>query len=130
MINIEPIVITQVKSALDMLEESVELSSVYINEPSSFPYISLTESDNYIVHIDSGEDEKYSHLMYEINIYTIGDLRKSQARKLAQYVDKVMYKLNFVRISGQEVPNQQNDTVYRYVMRYEAETDGTNIYRR
>ena len=70
-------------------------------------------------------------LMYEINIYsnkTTG--KKAQCRNIMKVVDDLMYRRNFIRTAMSPVPNLENATIYRIVARYQAETDGTNLYRR
>lgn len=129
--DIETQVITRVKSALDNeLEENVKLSSVYINEPSSFPYVSISESDNYVSRYNVGDEETVSTVMYEVEVFATGDDRKTKARKIAKVIDKELYSLNFTRTNMREVPNLQNVSVYRLVMQFTADTDGHYIYRR
>lgn len=133
MIDIEAQVYTKVKAALarELKDYSVTLSSIYVNEPSAFPYVSMTESDNSTIaeHLDTGDNE-YASLMYEVNVYTVGAKRKTDARTIMKVIDKELLCLNFTRESGGEIPNLQNNSVYRYVARYQCESDGKYTYRR
>lgn len=126
MIDIESKVVNRV---IDAIGNRAEVSSIYVNSPSSFPYISIIESDNYMSYLDNG-DEKYATLMYEVNVYANDDLKKSTARNLLKILDKEMYAMNFTRISMTPVPNMEDATIYRLTARYECVTDGTLTYRR
>ena len=91
------------------------------------------EQDNYTAanRLDSSEGERYSVLMYEVNVYSnkTGG-KKSECRSIMADIDKMMYARNFTRISMSPVPNMENASIYRLVARYRAETDGTTIFRR
>lgn len=126
MIDIESKVINRI---IDKIGNRADVSSIYINAPSSFPYISIIESDNYMSNLDNGV-QKYATVMYEVNVYTNDDLKKSSARELLKIVDDEMYAMNFTRISMTPVPNMEDATIYRLTARYECVTDGTLTYRR
>ncbi len=133
MIDIESQVFTAVATALRAEFPGIDVSSTYERVPASFPHVTITESDNYLptATLDSSHTEKFAALMYEVNVYsnkTSG--RKSEARAIAKVVDDVMYSLNFVRTSQTPAPNLYEANVYRIVARYNATTDGTNIFRR
>ena len=108
------------------------MTGEYVRAPSDFPHISIVESDNYTSteNQDSSASEKYSAVMYTVSVYsnkTPG--KKTEAKTIMNYIDAMMYKMNFTRISLTPVQNQENATIYRIVARYRAKTDGTNIFR-
>lgn len=100
-------------------------------KPSRFPCVSIVETDNYITqaHIDNGDEEKYTTVMYTINVYsnkTSG--KKSECKDIMRFIDNFMYKKNFKRLETAPV-SMEDATIYRIVARYRAETDGKNIFR-
>lgn len=127
MIDIENQVYTRLKTAIGT---SAKTSSSYKHTPSSFPFISITMSDNYMSHLDNSDTEKYATCMFEVNVYANDDKAKLTAKALMQTIDTEMYAMNCVRVSCTPVPNLEDATIYRLVARYECETDGTNTYRR
>lgn len=132
MIDIEKLIYTPIAEALRAKFEGISVSGEYVNEPAKFPYVSIVEQDNYMStkRLDSGESEKFSTLMYEVNVYSDkAGSKKSACREIMNTVDDMLYKRNFTRLSLSPVPNMENGTIYRLVARYRAETDGTNIYR-
>ena len=133
MIDIENAVYTPIAKALRNAFPGINVRGEYIKAPSSFPHVSIVEQDNYTTteHLDNGDVEKYATLMYEVNVYSDKETgKKSQCRKIMAAVDELMYSRNFTRISLSPIPNLENASIYRLVARYEAETDGINIYRR
>lgn len=127
MIDIESKVVNRVINAVG---NQAKVSSMYVNAPSSFPYISIIESDNYMSNLDNSDKEKYATVMYEVNVYANDDKKKLTARKLLKIVDTEMYAMNFTRISMTPVPNLEDATIYRLTARYECVTDGQYTYRR
>lgn len=133
MIDIEKLIYTPVAEALRKRFKGISVSGEYVNAPPKFPYVSIVEQDNYMSanRLDSSDQERFSTLMYEVNVYSDkAGSKKSVCREIMGAVDKMLYKRNFTRISLSPVPNMENGTIYRLVARYRAETDGTNIYRR
>ena len=126
MIDIENEVYTQVRS---VLPTGTSITSVYVYEPASFPHVYMYELKNNNVHQDNG-DEKFASIGYSIEVDTVGDTRKTDAKTIMKLIDTKMLSLGFTRNSATPAPNQQNLNVYRYIATYDAVTDGTNIYRR
>lgn len=131
MIDIESLLFTPIAQAVRE-QFNAYVTGEYVKSPSKFPHVSLVESDNYITlsHRDTGVSEKYSTIMYEVNVYsnkTSG--KKSECRAILSLIDSMMYERNFTRIAMTPVPNMEDATIYRLTARYRAETDGTNIYR-
>jgi hypothetical protein len=104
----------------------------YVRVPSSFPHVSIVESDNYMTgrHLDSSDEEKFSTVMYEVNVYSNKATgKKNECKYIIGLIDHMMYARNFTRLSLNPVPNLEDATIYRITARYRAETDGTTLYR-
>lgn len=133
MIDIERQVYTPIAEALRKQFKGITVSGEYVNAPSKFPYVSIIEQDNYTTtsHLDSGDEERFATVMYEVNVYSDkSGSKKSVCREIMGFIDKMLYARNFTRISLSPIPNLENGTIYRLNARYRAETDGKNIYRR
>ncbi len=132
MIDVESQIYTPIAEALRAAFPGISVSGEYIAAPSKFPYVSIVEQDNYTTafHMDSSDQERFATLMYEVNVYSNKNPgKKSVCRSVMNAVDKLMYNMNFRRISLSPVPNMENATIYRLVARYRAETDGKTLYR-
>ena len=133
MIDVESKVYTPIAVGLRNAFSGIFVSGEYVKAPSSFPHVSLVEMDNYTSadRLDTADEERFSTLMYEVNVYsnkTSG--KKSECKKIIGFIDDLMYKMNFKRLSLAPVPNMDDATIYRMTARYRVETDGENFYRR
>lgn len=132
MIDIENEVFSNLTDALKAFDSNVNTSSVYTNSPSSYPFVSIEEIDNSVndEYSDCCEIENCANIGFEINIYTKGNTKKSEAKKLLVVADNYMKNIGFIRISKNSMEDQ-NETLYRYIVRYEAVVDKNyNVYRR
>ena len=125
-------IFTRLTTALKDVDSSVKTSSVYTNSPSDYPFVSI-ELINDIVYengIDSGDIENFANIDYEINVYTKGNTKMSKAYKLLEVADNFMKSIGFIR--NILTPMQdQNETLYRLVARYEAVVGkDLKVYRR
>lgn len=132
MIDIESQVFTPIAHEVRSQFAGAFVTGEYVKAPSEFPHVSMVESDNYTSagHRDTSNAERYSTVMYEINVYSNKATgKKSECRQIMALIDHMMYCRNFTRLSMTPVPNMEDATIYRITARYRAETDGTNLYR-
>lgn len=132
MIDIESQVFTPIAQEVRAQFPGSFVTGEYVKAPTKFPHVSIVEADNYMTigHLDTSDAEKYSTVMYEVNVYsnkTSG--KKSECRQIMAVIDYMMYARNFTRLSLTPVPNLEDATIYRITARYRAETDGTRLFR-
>lgn len=133
MIDVERMIFTPIAEALRKKFKGIDVSGAYIKSPPQFPHASIVEQDNYTTTLnqDSSDTERFATVMYEVNVYSNKTGKsKSECRSILSEIDKMLYAMNFTRISMTPVPNMDSASIYRLVARYRAETDGTSIYRR
>lgn len=133
MIDVESKVYTPIAVALRDAFSGIFVSGEYVKAPSSFPHASIVEMDNYTStdRMDTSDTERFATIMYEVNVYSnkaVG--KKTECKEIMAFIDALMYKMNFKRLSLAPVPNMDDATIYRMTARYRAETDGTTLYRR
>ena len=133
MVSVESKIFDTVSNALP---SNVSAYGEYVDTPVSFPTVCIVESDNYVVksHMDSSKCENLTKIVYTVNIYTNGSTKKADCKSLANLVDETMQSLNLVRLSLNQIPNEDR-SIYRMVMRFEGyisetDTDKFHIYRR
>ena len=121
MIDIETVVFDRVARALLAYDENTDVSAYPVELPESFPHVVLYESDNSVYRRSQTLDriENHALLAYEVNVYCVGDGRKTQAKALADIVDSTMEGMRFVRTFRGQTPNVDRD-IYRITMRYSA----------
>lgn len=130
MVTIESEIYTELAEALRSEFEGIFVSGEYVAAPPRFPAVSIEEADNYTATSELDTDgEKFSVVMYEINIYTNKTVgKKSQAKAILAVIDNLLIGRNFTRLSAPPVPNIDS-SIYRITARYRAETDGKMVYR-
>ena len=125
MIDCENEVYTRIVRMLREEFPGINVAGEYTKTPSSFPHVSITQSDNSTIadKQDTSGKEAMSLVMFEINVYS----NKSEGKKA---IDEKMFSMNFRRLAFTPVPNLEDATIYRIIARYSAATDGENFYRR
>lgn len=132
MINNANEIFTRLTTALQTADASVKTSSVYTNSPSDYPFVSIEMISNTIYEngVDSGDIENFANIDYEVNVYTKGSAKMSNAYKLLEVADNFMKSIGFTRIILTPMQDQ-NETLYRLVARYEAVVGkDLKVYRR
>ena len=131
MIDCENEVYTRIARVLRDKFPGINIAGEYVNAPSSFPHVSITQSDNSVVSEQMTGSAEMAQVMFEINIYSNkADGRKTECKSIAKVIDDVMFRMNFKRIALTPIPNMEDATIYRIVARYRAMTDGKYFYRR
>ena len=118
--------------ALAGLVDESNCSSMHVNMPTEFPFVSLEEIGNSVNQrgMDCCEIENFSDIDFEINIYTRGDTRKTNAKEILQVVDTFFRQLGFIRMSKNEI-QEDNGATYHIIVRYSAVVSKDHIvYRR
>lgn len=134
MIDIENEVLTRVANAVRVSYPNIGFGGEYVKSPSSFPFVSLEEKDNYTYQQTqtSSSLENHIQVMYEINVYsnkTSG--KKSECKAIMAIIDREMSSLGFSRMMLQPIPNMDDATIYRITARYRAVVSvNKTIYRR
>lgn len=134
MVDIEYQIIDRARKKLKEYNKKINVPETFIKETASFPTVTITEKSNLPV-IETKTAHKFSHnrLMYEINIYTTGKTKKTDAKKIMAVIDDFFgYELGFNRIMAEPQDNLEDLNVYRFLARYECviDTQTLKIYRR
>lgn len=112
-------VLTKVKTDLATSFPALKVTDGY-QESVSFPLVTIRESTNIVM--DGTKDsagEHYSQCSLEINIFTTGTKKVSDAKKIRNAVDGILGDYyGMTRNDSLEVPNYLDTNVYRYLMRY------------
>lgn len=131
MIDCENEVYTRLAKVLRERFPGINVTGEYVKAPSSFPHVSITQSDNSVVAGKMTGTAEMALVMFEINIYSNkAEGKKTECKSVAKVIDETLFKMNFKRLALNPVPNLEDATIYRIVARYRAMTDGNFFYRR
>ena len=131
MIDCENEVYTRIAEVLREKFQGINLSGEYVNAPSAFPHVSITQSDNSVISDKTTGITEMAQVMFEVNVYsnkTSG--KKSECKAIVKQIDKILFSMNFRRMAMTPIPNMEDATIYRIVARYRVATDGKTFYRR
>lgn len=131
MIDIENQIYSPIRTALVNAYEGIFVTSEPTATSAKFPAVSIVQEDNYmsVNKLDNGGEERFATVMFQVDVYSNkASGRKSQCKEIMNFIDTMLYKLNFTRLSLTPFP-MANEGYYRMTARYRAETDGTNLYR-
>lgn len=125
MIDIENDVFDYVAKALRAEFSDLLVLSSFAVAPAKFPCMTLVEADNRVIQrMRTDNIENAVSVMYEANIYSNkGVGKKTEAKEIANAVDRLFNDIGFTRTFRQQVPNMKDATIYRIVCRYEAGVD-------
>jgi len=131
MIDCENEVYTRIARVLREKFPGINIAGEYVQAPSGFPHVSITQSDNSVVSERMTGSAEMAQVMFEINVYSNKtEGKKTECKSIMKVIDDVMFSMNFKRQALTPVPNLEDATIYRLVARYRAMTDGTYFYRR
>ena len=131
MIDCENEVYTRVVTVLREKFPGIDLTGDYTKAPSSFPQVSITQSDNAVIAERTTGTKEMAQVMFEVNVYSnLQPGKKTECKKIMKVIDEVLFSMNFRRIVLTPVPNMEDATIYRLTARYRVATDGKNFYRR
>lgn len=131
MIDCENEVYTRIAKVLREKFPGIDIAGEYIQAPSVFPHVSITQSDNSVIANKTTGSAEMAQVMFEINVYSnkTGG-KKTECKAIMNIIDEVLFKMNFRRLALTPVPNMEDATIYRIVARYRVATDGRYFYRR
>lgn len=134
MIDIESEVFNTVSEKVREQYPEIFMTGEYVKSPSSFPCVSLIETDNQIYRNTrtSGCIENHAQVVYEVNVYSNKQRgKKAECKEILGFIDKQLEAIGFTRTLMTPVPNEVDATIYRMVARYRAIVSKENvIYRR
>jgi hypothetical protein len=127
MIDIENKVYTQLRTALNA-EGITSLSSVYLESPAAYPHVFIEMINNSVDQnrSDSGNLENFAKQDFQIEIFTNGDSKKTDAKEIANIVDGSLNGIGLRRSFYSFVPNYNDNNISRLILRYTGLVDKQN----
>ena len=125
MIDIEFDIFDTVAKELRVEYPGINVLSDFPVTPAVFPVVTVIEADNRILErMRTNNIENAVSVMYEIGVYSNKpSQKKTEAKAIANTVDRIFNDLGFTRTFRQQVPNLKDATIYRIVCRYSAVID-------
>jgi len=129
-IDVETKIYSQIATALKAEYPDIFVTSEPVATPGKSLVAGIVQQDNYmsIGKLDNSGRERFATIMFQVDVYSNKQSgKKSQCKEVMNFVDKMLFALNFTRLSLTPIPSPDTG-YYRYTARYRAETDGENMY--
>lgn len=122
MIDIEQKVYKLLSEAIRATYTTMRIYSEYIRTPEVLPCIMIQEIDtqNYLRSQDTESVENHILVSYQIDIFTNGATKKEDAKAYATIINDKLLELKFSRTFANKLSNEDDDNIYRYVLRFSA----------
>ncbi len=130
MIDIENIIFTVINDAIKEKygAGTVTLSSEDLPVKATFPYVYITEADNYTKYetLDSSMRENHANVMYEVKVYTHNDGKRELAKAIFRLISDTFLRKGFLRKTT--LKSTYNDgAIFCVLGRFEAVVSEKNI---
>lgn len=105
----------------------------YTSAPPTFPCVTVQEVNNITTEhpIGTRNTEKFARITYQIEVFTVGDKRRSESRGIMAAISDALVSLGFERDFMASTPNYADANVYRLTARFRTFADiNNNTYRR
>lgn len=123
MVDIQSQIFNSLKQHIEQNITNAQVQKDFQSVASRFPTITFYEIDNSEFEHTLDYKQRYSNLAFQIDIFTIGGDKESQARNISSLVNEVMGdKFHMKRIFSNQLSNADKD-IYRYTMRYSCKID-------
>ena len=122
MIDLESDVFSYVAGILRAEYPGIYYVGEYVDAPAKFPAVTIVEADNRVVErMRTAKIENAVQVLYECNIYSNKSSgKKTEAKTIANTLDDAFESKGFARTFREQVPNFQNASIYRIVIRYQG----------
>ena len=111
--------------------KGIRVVGEYVATPTSFPCVTLDESSNISVFLDSGQKSKYAQVIYRVQVFSNRKSgKRAEAREIFSRVDEKLQSLNLYCVTYTTTPEIYNSEIYSITATYRAvvNRDGV-IYR-
>lgn len=122
MVDIESEVFNRIYNAVITSYPTCDFATHYVNQPSAFPHVQVWDESNTVNRqgMNLSGDECFSNIVYHLEIFDneIDGDGKENVKGILALIDPVMRLMGFRRTYCAPVPNFDNASIYRMVVRY------------
>lgn len=109
----------------------IKVVGEYVATPSSFPCVTLDETQNIPVHRDGAVQNKYAEVVYRVQVFSNKNGgKRAQAREIYARLDAKLQELGLVCVTYTTTPAIYNSEVYNITATYRAVIDRNGVVYR
>ena len=104
----------------------------YVDTPSKFPCVTLDETSNIPVHLDSATVNKYASVQYRVQVFSNKESgKRAECRAIYNTIDELLQSIGLVCTSYVTTPTVYNSSIYQITAIYSGTIDRNGyVYRR
>lgn len=131
MIDYSNEIFNEVATDLRSAYTGIKVVGEYVHSPTTFPTVTIDETQNWPVHLDSAVQNKYAQVQYRVQVFSnLKSGKRSQARKIYAHVDEKLQSMGLYAVSYSTTPAIYNSEVYCITAIYAAVIDRNGmVYR-
>lgn len=123
MVDIQNQIFNSIKTKIIEKFPKAKVQKDFQPTSSTFPTITFYEIDNSAFEHTLDYAQRKSNLAFQIDIFTKGGTKESQAKAISKQVNEVMENdFHMKRMFANPLPNADKD-IYRFTMRYSCKID-------
>ncbi len=123
MVDIQNQIFNSLKQRIETQFSNSKVCKDFQPVASDFPIITFYEIDNSELEHNLDYTQRKSNLAFQIDIFTIGGTKESQAKAISKEISEVMENhYHMKRLFANPLDNADKD-IYRYTMRYFCKID-------
>ena len=131
MIDFSNEIFNTVAMDLRSLYPGIRVVGEYVASPTEFPTVTLDETSNIPVNLDSAEQSKYARIQYRAQVFTNRDNgKRAQARQIYATMDAKMQSLGLFCKTYTTTPAVYNSEIYSITATYEGVIDRNGVIYR
>lgn len=120
MIDYSNEVFSVVANDLRSLYPGIQIVGEYVEHPAQLPTVTLDETTNVPVHMDSGDTNKYARVTYRCQVFCNGTGKRQKARSIYSAVDHILMGVGLIAKSYTTTPAIYNSEIYCITATYEG----------
>ena len=104
----------------------------YVDTPSKFPCVTLDETSNIPVHLDSATVNKYANIQYRVQVFSNKESgKRAECREIYNTIDELLQSIGLVCTSYVTTPTVYNSSIYQITAIYSGVIDRNgSLFRR
>ena len=124
MIDFSNEIFNTVAADLRFAYEGIKVVGEYVSAPTAFPTVTIDETSNVPVHLDSATSNKYARVTYRVQVFSNSKSgKRRQAREIYARLDDVLQGLGLFAVTYTTTPAIYNSEVYCITVTYEGVVD-------
>lgn len=123
-------IFNEVAKNLRLLYPGIAVKGENIDTPAQFPTVTIDETKNVPINLDSAVYNKYAAIQYKVQVFSNTENKRSQARAIYSAVDKILMGIGLYCKTYTTTPAIYNSEIYSITATHEGVIDQNGVIYR